>query len=302
MSGTGSLLDVRDRVSQEDIDDLLEGIKTSKEFKNLDVIAGKRSYAVIVECLDNLSKYAVVLPDHRSPCKPFVTASAGDDSIFIRTGNAIPVTKISDLTCRLDSINRRGVPELTTLYEKIINKETVNGENGAGLGFVVMRLKSSGRINYYFTRIDDDYSFFEIEITVKRYMMRKLIIDRTASSPGVVLDPERRIFEISGESRPHDVSGFYGEILGWFSEYASHLGQTDAGGKLVFDFDLEYFNSSSAKYILDFCKRLSEERSGGREIEVRWKYERDDADMLEAGREMSRIAKLPFEYVKKESE
>ena len=53
--------------------------------------------------------------------------------------------------------------------------------------------------------------------------MRKLIIDKTASSPRVILDPDKRVFEISGESRPPDVGSFYGEILSWLDDYSLHL-------------------------------------------------------------------------------
>jgi hypothetical protein len=34
-------------------------------------------------------------------------------------------------------------------------------------------------------------------------------------------------------------------------------------------------------------------------VKVRWHYEADDIDILEAGKEMSRMAKIPFEYVEK---
>lgn len=127
--------------------------------------------------------------------------------------------------------------------------------------------------------------------------MRKLIIEKSTNSPGVIFDPEKNIFEISGESRPPDVPGFYSEILTWFDDYSSILSKSDESGEpVVFNFDLEYFNSSSAKYILDFFKQISALRSKGKNITVRWHYEKDDTDMLESGREMSRIAKIPFEY------
>jgi hypothetical protein len=132
--------------------------------------------------------------------------------------------------------------------------------------------------------------------------MRKLILEKTASSPKVTLDPERNIFEISGESRPPDVGSFYGEIFRWWDDYSQDLLQSqESKDPVVFNFDLEYFNSSSAKYILDFCKQMASVRSKGRNIEVNWQYEKDDIDMLEAGREMSRIAKMPFEFVSKEN-
>ena len=70
---------------------------------------------------------------------------------------------------------------------------------------------------------------------------------------------------------------------------------------VVFNFDLEYFNSWSAKYILDLCKQMASLRSKGKNIEVKWKYEEDDIDLLEAGKEMSRLSKISFEYVMKEN-
>ena len=132
--------------------------------------------------------------------------------------------------------------------------------------------------------------------------MRKLIIDKTANSPKVVLDPENNMFEISGESRPPDVTAFYTEILRWLDDYTMHIVKfhDDSKYPLEFNLDFEYFNSSSAKYILDFCKQISNVRSRGKDVTVKWHYENDDMDMLEVGREMSRIARIPFEYIQKD--
>ncbi|HEX2977373.1 MAG TPA: DUF1987 domain-containing protein [Bacteroidales bacterium] len=131
--------------------------------------------------------------------------------------------------------------------------------------------------------------------------MRKLTVNKTGSSPKVYLDPDKEIFEISGESRPPDVAGFYSDILKWFDDYSRLIVNTD-NDVVNFDFDLDYFNSTSAKYILDLCKKIGEVRSKGKMINVRWHYEPGDADMLEAGREMSRMAKFPFEFRLKASE
>lgn len=84
----------------------------------------------------------------------------------------------------------------------------------------------------------------------------------------------------------------------WIDDFSKHHVKQKIGSEpFVFDLKFEYFNSSSAKYILDFCKSLSRIRSGGRRIIAKWHYKEDDEDMLEAGKEMSRTAKLPFEYV-----
>jgi hypothetical protein len=202
---------------------------------------------------------------------------------------------------RLNQVNHLDEKELNTLYENTINKKMEQNEDGAGLGFILMKLKSGNEIAYNFTRVDIDYTYFELNISVNEYVMRKLIIEQTSSSPAVILDPDKDFFEISGESRPPDVTAFYAEILNWTNDYFSYLGKLkESINPVFFNLDLEYFNSSSAKYLLDFCKQIAAARSRGTDLTVRWHYEENDIDMLDAGKEMSRIAKLPFEYMQKD--
>jgi hypothetical protein len=130
--------------------------------------------------------------------------------------------------------------------------------------------------------------------------MRKLIIERTSNSPDVHFDPDKSRFEISGESRPPNVPLFYDEIIRWLNDFSLYLsGSQEKKGPIEFNFDFEYFNSSSAKYILDFCKQIASLKAKREDVTVRWHYEADDVDMLEVGREMSKMAKMTFEYVQK---
>ena len=69
---------------------------------------------------------------------------------------------------------------------------------------------------------------------------------------------------------------------------------------VIFNFDFEYFNSSSGKLILDVCKVLAGLHHKGVNVTVNWHFEKDDYDMLEAGKEMSRIVKFPFVFVESE--
>jgi len=131
--------------------------------------------------------------------------------------------------------------------------------------------------------------------------MRKLIIDSTSYSPKVVLDPEMKIYEISGESRPPDVREFYDQILTWMDDFSLELAKADAKKEPVtFIFNFGYFNSSSGKLILDICKVLSRMFARGMNVSVNWHYEKDDVDMLSVGQEISRIVKFPFEYTETE--
>jgi hypothetical protein len=128
--------------------------------------------------------------------------------------------------------------------------------------------------------------------------MEKIIIKATSNTPKVILDPDEMVFEISGECRPKDASKFYMPILKWLDELGQALTKhKDSEAWFEFNFNFEYFNSLSAKYILDICKKLSRFHSEGNNINIKWHYEEDDDDMYEVGQEMSRISKIPFEFV-----
>jgi hypothetical protein len=92
-------------------------------------------------------------------------------------------------------------------------------------------------------------------------------------------------------------------LLKWLDNFNNHLPRQNTGSELfVFNLSFEYFNSSSAKYILDLCKNLARMRSSGHNVLVKWHYKEDDEDMLEAGKEMSRLAKFTFDYVQNKTE
>jgi hypothetical protein len=135
--------------------------------------------------------------------------------------------------------------------------------------------------------------------------MEKLTIESTLNSPKIILDPESNQFEFSGESRPENVRNFYMPILEWLEAFAGECtGKGKGGGDqpLEFRFGFEYFNSTSAKYILDVFKILHNIQEAGTGIQVKWRYEEDDEDMFEVGQEMARMSGLEFEYVEVEVE
>ncbi|MBN1107277.1 MAG: DUF1987 domain-containing protein [Bacteroidales bacterium] len=288
-------------VTYKKTDLLLVDLKKSAEFRALEKTTARRVYAILVEILENIVKHSEIRPEKTASPLPFIYAEARPDTIHINSGNPVSEKQKEILKAQLQLVNELDPEELKLFYEDKINRKTKKYENGAGLGFILIRLKSGSRIGFSFDEKPGNSLFFTIHIIVNKYIMRKLIIERTSSSPRVLLDPENNIFEIEGESRPADVADFYIQILNWFDDYSLSLKETEEKGKTpVFNLFFEYFNSSSAKYILDFCKLVAKVNSEGRRIIIRWHYESDDPDMLEAGKEMSKIARLPFEFVERD--
>jgi hypothetical protein len=298
MPESGIFLDYHGPVDLPVIELLLKTLKKTKEFAALNKTSGKRVYALAVECLENIFKHSALKSSDDPELQPHISIRKVNDKIIIIAGNPVQNDAKDKLTRRLDKINQSDEATLKTLYENKINCDEKRDENGAGLGFIFMALKTGNRISYSFNPINNDYLYFEIQISLNKYIMRKLIIDQTPSSPKVILDPEKEIYQISGESRPPDVREFYDQVLSWLDDFSLHLVKSDnKKDPVTFNFNFDYFNSSSGKLILDICKILASLRSKGINIIVNWHFEKDDIDMLEVGKEISRIVKFPFEFI-----
>jgi hypothetical protein len=301
MPDSGIIFSYTGIVDLKKTDQLLAKLKKTDDFQRLQKTTGRRVYAIMVECLENIARHSSDSLSGTGKLLPVITVKSENNRVIIRASNPVPAERADIIARQLNRINRLSEPELFEYYEDKISREQPDRVNTAGLGFILMKLKSGNKVNYRFISVNKYISTFELEISINRYIMRKLVIDQTSSSPKVILDPEKKIFKISGESRPPDVGEFYGEIMDWLKDYSHHLANTrDEKDPVVFSFDLDYFNSSSARYLLDFCKQIAQVQLKGKDVLVKWHYEDDDMDMLEVGREMSRMAKLPFEFISKE--
>lgn len=298
MSQSEILLEYNGPVDIKAIEILLKKLRNNQEFKSFQKMTCKRVYAVVVECLENICKNSLTISPAKNIMPSYISVTVYKYNITIVARNLVEESSKENLVRRLEQVNNLDEAALIDLYEHKINTDYIKGKNGAGLGFISMALKSGNKIIYSFKPQEKGYLFFEIIISLNKHIMRKLIIEKTSSSPQVILDPERKIYMISGESRPPDVRAFYDQILSWLQEFSSFLFNSEYEGEaVVFNFNLEYFNSSSGKLILDICKVLAGLRLKGINIIVKWVHEKEDGDMLEAGKEISKIVKFPFEYV-----
>lgn len=122
--------------------------------------------------------------------------------------------------------------------------------------------------------------------------MDPLKLEGTSKTPHVQFDPASGNLELKGRSIPENSIDFYKPLIDWVDRY----GRTSAG-RTVLSVQLEYFNTSSSKCILDLFKKLEGIRAQGNEVSVLWHYEEDDEDMLEAGEDYAGIINVPFRMI-----
>jgi hypothetical protein len=128
--------------------------------------------------------------------------------------------------------------------------------------------------------------------------MEPVYIEETEDTPKVILDPNEHTFRFEGNSYPENSAKFYGPLIEWLNDFVEQSELASA----TFDFNFDYFNTSSAKYILEILRLIEDFKDHGRECLIRWHYFEDDTDMLEAGEDYKDTIDVPFELVMKEDE
>ncbi|MDP4209965.1 MAG: DUF1987 domain-containing protein [Bacteroidota bacterium] len=122
--------------------------------------------------------------------------------------------------------------------------------------------------------------------------MESLLIEGTAKTPTVRFDANQGLVEIKGRSIPENSIEFYKPLVDWLETYSK-----EAKPQTKVNIQLEYFNTSSSKCILDVFKKLETVYKNNREVVINWYYEEDDEDMLEAGEDYESIIRVPFKMI-----
>jgi len=122
--------------------------------------------------------------------------------------------------------------------------------------------------------------------------MEALVIEQQNNTIGIVLDKESKKFIFQGRSLPENTVKFFESVMKWLEEY-----KQDPADETYIDMNFIYFNTSSAKVILEVLHKFDEISKAGNDVKVTWHYMEEDYDIKEAGEEYETMVSLPFEYV-----
>jgi hypothetical protein len=118
--------------------------------------------------------------------------------------------------------------------------------------------------------------------------MEPFILEKTEETPEIILNPETNMFRISHRSLPENANGFYAAVFEWLEEFKQN--PTD---DIQFIFELEYFNTASAKQIAKILLIL-EKISHDVDLEIIWRYRKEDGDMMSSGLRYSKLLDVEF--------
>ncbi len=121
--------------------------------------------------------------------------------------------------------------------------------------------------------------------------MEEIKLTPTPKTPSVLFSANGHL-ELKGRSIPENSLEFYKPLIDWLDAYSKQ-----SAPETNVHVQLEYFNTSSSKCLLDFFKRLE---SIVNKVTIHWYYEMDDEDMLEAGEDYEAIINVPFKMIEVE--
>ncbi|MCS6821153.1 MAG: DUF1987 domain-containing protein [Microscillaceae bacterium] len=124
--------------------------------------------------------------------------------------------------------------------------------------------------------------------------MENIVLEGTGRTPYVNLDFDKGRIELAGRSIPENSITFYKPIFDWVDKY---LENPKPLTQVIFN--LEYFNTSSSKCILDLLRKLERLPENGHQISVKWYFDEGDEDMEESGNDFKSLINLDIELIVK---
>jgi hypothetical protein len=95
---------------------------------------------------------------------------------------------------------------------------------------------------------------------------------------------------MSGRSILENTPRFYDPLMEWLEKYCDEPAHTTR-----LHLKMEYFNTSTSKFLLTIVERLAELYQGGSSVEILWYY--SDEDMQDLGIDYSHMIDIPFSFI-----
>lgn len=122
--------------------------------------------------------------------------------------------------------------------------------------------------------------------------MKELKIAPTKNSPEISMSPDG-VIRIKGRSIHENSIVFFKPLEDWVNEYVK-----EPADLTCVEVNLEYFNSASAKILINLLQKISYVRLKNKKFIINWYYEEGDEDILERGEYFSSVLNLPFNFTR----
>jgi hypothetical protein len=118
-----------------------------------------------------------------------------------------------------------------------------------------------------------------------------LLLNKTSKTPLINFDFNENKLTIVGICVPENAKEFFSPLFNALDSFKKIY------TAIYIEIQLDYFNTSSSKELLNFLIEVSRLREHKfKEVKVEWKYLSDDDEMLEAGQIFEEMVGFPFGF------
>jgi hypothetical protein len=145
----------------------LSEIETILSEMSLDLKLRKKTFHILVECLQNQYHHSDICKKSKEGEKyGIIQLYRQNNLLILKAANYVKVTKKEFLQNRIEKINALNPEELKDLYKFILNHQRMSEKGGGGLGLLDIARKSGNPLKYEFIDVDENTSLFKIEIYI----------------------------------------------------------------------------------------------------------------------------------------
>lgn len=126
----------------------------------------KRIFSILVEGLQNIRIHGE--KDEEGNQTSFIIISQSNDDYLLTISNLVFNKNRESIERRIQEINKNDQAQVKELYMEVLTNGIISSKGGAGLGFITMAMKSKNKLGYSIDEIDDNLSFFCLEVKLDR--------------------------------------------------------------------------------------------------------------------------------------
>lgn len=150
--------------TQAVIEMLLKQAKSDLTKRNIDKRTFKKTYSILIECLENILKHTSANEDELG--EAIVLLSSVENGICITIGNIVLSDEVNFIQEKLTIVNSLDRDNLVDMHSDILKNGSISNRGGAGLGLIEISLKSKNKIEYFFKEYRKNLVFFGLQTKI----------------------------------------------------------------------------------------------------------------------------------------
>jgi hypothetical protein len=152
-------------VSQDNLKSILSATENNKLVKTLPLSTRRKLMYVIIECLQNIYKHGSSIDG--KPNVEFKLKLENNLATLI-VSNIIDNYEVIPLKSKLDFLSNLDKKDLDLEFKKqaISNEQNFEAEGNAGLGLIEIARNATKKLEYYFSKLNDSHTEFELHICI----------------------------------------------------------------------------------------------------------------------------------------